>query len=201
MIINLDSLPIYWTTCDKSKDRWPLMQNTLKSLGVSGEMINGPITPQYGVGVAIGYLEALERSEPPFIILEDDATLIENLSSMGTVEIPDDADALYLGTTLSGRVKGVTLQRTVVAANVSDTLMRVFNMLGFHAIVYTSKEYVQECMRVLRNYLDNPVGGSDDPIAENMWRHNVYSLKKPMFYQKDGRNDAITQIPIDILLV
>lgn len=200
MIINLDSIPIYWTTCDKSKDRWPLMDQMLDSLSVSGEKIVGPITPHYAVGVALGYLEALKKCEPPFLVLEDDATLMQSLSSMGSIEVPDDADALYLGTTLSGRVKGVTLQRTVIAAHVDDKIMRVFNMLGFHAIVYTSKTYVQRCIEILENYLSNPVGGCDDPIAENMWRHNVYSLKSPMFYQKDGRNDAITKIPIDILL-
>ena len=46
------------------------------------------------VGLSKSQLEALSQVSAPFIVLEDDA---DPKSFKSTVEVPDDADALYLG--------------------------------------------------------------------------------------------------------
>ena len=143
-IIDITKIPALWTTCDKSQDRHEPMESMLKGLGISALKVSGPITTPYTIGVAKGYIEALTNSKPPFIILEDDATLVFD-SPDKVFKVPDNSDAL-------------------------------------------------------RSFIDNPEGGCDDPVAESMWSYNVYSVKKPIFYQKDGRSDDATRLPINILL-
>ena len=71
----------------------------LSSLGLVGEKVCGPITTPYTIGVAKGYLQAITKYKPPFIILEDDATLIDgNFNFSDPLDIPKDSDALYLVT-------------------------------------------------------------------------------------------------------
>jgi len=197
--IKLKSLPVLWTTCDKSKDRHAPMAAMLSKLGLQGQMINGPITNPYPIGVSIGYKEALTKYSPPFLILEDDATLVNDVE-LQNIKIPVNSDAVYLGTSIYGRIKKSTVGGGVIAANVDETYIRVFNMLSFHAVLYTSKNYVDHVVSLLDNFLVNPVGGADDCIAESMWQYNVYALKNPIFYQKDGRSDQATKIPINCLL-
>tara|TARA_R110000824_G_C15229976_1_gene678445 strand:- start:8869 stop:9474 length:606 start_codon:yes stop_codon:yes gene_type:complete len=197
-IIDITKIPALWTTCDKSQDRHEPMESMLKGLGISALKVSGPITTPYTIGVAKGYIEALSNSKPPFIILEDDATLVFD-SPDKVFKVPDNSDALYLGTSIYGRIQKRTTPGGVIAANAKE-YMRVFNMLGFHAIIYLTEEYVEHVITLLRSFIDNPVGGCDDPVAETMWAYNVYSVKEPIFYQKDGRSDGATRLPINILL-
>ena len=183
-IIDITGIPVLWTTCDKSKDRHKPMQDMLKGLSIKADKISGPITTPYTIGVAQGYLEALSKYEPPFLILEDDATLTETNPNT-KFAITEKIDALYLGTSIYGRLQRMTRPGGVIAAD-DGNYMRVFNMLGFHAVLYLTENYVDHVKDTLKSFIENPVGGCDDPIAETMWRYNVYSVKKPIYYQKDG---------------
>ena len=197
-VIKLSELPVLWTTCDKSKDRHEPMESMLSGLNIQADKINGPITTPYTVGVAFGYLEALSKYEPPFLILEDDATLTTS-DPPTQFKVTSGMDALYLGTSIYGRLQKMTRPGGVLAADDGE-YMRVFNMLGFHAVLYLTKKYVDHVKDILNSFISNPIGGCDDPIAETMWRHNVYSVKSPIFYQKDGRSDDATRHPINLLL-
>lgn len=197
-IVDITNIPVLWTTCDKSKDRHKPMQDMLKVLSIKADKINGPITSPYTIGVAQGYLEALSKYDPPFLILEDDATLTETNPNT-KFAITEKIDALYLGTSIYGRLQRMTRPGGVIAAD-DGNYMRVFNMLGFHAVLYLTENYVDHVKETLKYFIENPVGGCDDPIAETMWRYNVYSVKKPIYYQKDGRSDDATRHPINILL-
>lgn len=196
--LQLNEIPILWTTCEKNKDRHKTMEKMLLDLDLTGTKITGPITDPYTIGVAIGYIDALSRFDPPFLILEDDATLVKNLTSL-EINFPVGSDAFYLGTSIYGRIKQRTFPNGVIAADCGK-YMRIFNMLGFHAVVYLTREYVEHVRRILESFIENPVGGCDDPIAEKMWTKNVYSVKSPIFYQRDGRSEQATTYPIDILL-
>lgn len=197
-LIDIRDIPVMWTTCDKSVDRHKPMQKMLKGLGIKADKINGPVTTPYTVGVALGYLEALSKYEPPFLILEDDATLTSG-DSPTQFKVTPGMDALYLGTSIYGRLQKMTKPGGVLAADDGE-YMRVFNMLGFHAVLYLTKKYVDHAKNILNSFISNPIGGCDDPIAETMWRHNIYSVKSPIFYQKDGRSDDATRYPINLLL-
>jgi hypothetical protein len=193
MILNLGSMPVLWATCDKTvQAREAPMLAALREVGVENpQKIDCPLTTPYYVGLAMGHVEALTRQPVPFLMLEDDARVIKD-RHQSVFDIPDDTDALYLGTTTYGRWRGVTRNYTVIGADVDDQYMRIFNMLALHAVVYTSQRYVDHVVGEMSRYMVNPVGACDDRIADTMHRHQVLCLKKPVFFQDDGKANYCT---------
>lgn len=200
MVINLKSIPIMYMTCDKSKgDRQDRFESMMHGLDLSFEKMNGEITDNYNIGVAKEYIEALSKYDPPFLILEDDATLVDsNKKFQYEYNIPEGTDALYLGTSIVGRIHNQTKVGVIAAAN--GDYLRIFNMLSFHAVLYLSNEYIHHCISTLNEYISYPNGACDDLLAERMWKYNVCSVKSPVFYQRDGRNDHMTITPIKPIL-
>jgi hypothetical protein len=197
MIIDLTDLPVMWITCDKTVvKREPGMLDAMKKLKVSNpQKIDCALTTPYHVGLAMGHVKALLRHPAPFLIVEDDARLIPE-NPLNCFEVPDNTDALYLGTTTFGRWKGATSNGCVIASDFSPDHFRIYNMLSFHGICYLSQRYVKHSVKVLNDYCQNPVGGCDDPVADTMHRYNVLCLKKPIFFQDDGRANQCTQEPL-----
>lgn len=189
--INIKNIPVMWMTCDKSVgERQDSFNNMMTGIGLQADKMNGSITENYNIGVAEEYIKALSRYEPPFLILEDDARLNPDVTMNYKYEIKKGMDALYLGTSIVGRVNKQT--KIGVIATDAGVYNRIFNMLSFHAVIYLSKKYINNCIDLLKMYIENPVGACDDPLAENMWRFNVYAVKNPIFYQNDGRNEGMT---------
>jgi hypothetical protein len=116
-------------------------------------------------------------------------------------EIPDDADALYLGVSIYGRLEGMTIPYGVVATTTSNPAVNsVYNMLSMHSIIYLSERYRDHIKNLLVKHIDRPAGGVDDPIAETMSEYNVYAVTDPIFYQADGHSEQATmnRIPLKI---
>ena len=63
------------------------------------------------------------------------------------IEIPDDADAVYLGISSWGRMNGHS-GPYLQYEHVKDDLYKVSNMLSGHAILYLTEEYVKMCQRI-----------------------------------------------------
>lgn len=197
MILNLGTMPVLWATCEKTVEaREAPMLAALRAVGVERpQKINCPITIPYYVGLAMGHIEALTRQPAPFLMLEDDARVIAG-QQQSTFVVPDNTDALYLGTTTYGRWRGATRNHTIVSADIDDRYMRIFNMLALHAVVYTSQRYIDHVVSEMIHYVKNPVGACDDRIADTMYRHQVLCLKKPVFFQDDGKANYCTTEPI-----
>lgn len=198
--LNLSDYPSYWLTCEKSKSRWPLMEKTLEIGGLNSTKIVGPITDPYTIGVSIGHLEALKLSKGlPVIILEDDARITQKYFENIIVpsSLLEQADALYLGTSIFGRVDKVTLiGSTQTSKTESKDIVKVSNMLSMHAILYLSNRYIQHVIELLTEFGKNPIGGVDDAIADSMKGYNVYALASPIFYQNDGHSEYATTYSI-----
>jgi hypothetical protein len=200
VVIDLRKIPIMYMTCDKSLGgRQNSFENMMDNLGFNYEKMNGKITENYNIGVAEEYINALSKHDPPFLILEDDARLVDVSGDFRYVySIPNEIDSLYLGTSIVGRLQNQT-KIGVIAANDGDYL-RIFNMLSFHAVLYLSESYVHECIKTLNEYISYPNGACDDLLAERMWKYNVFAVKNPVFYQQDGRNEQMTLTPIKAML-
>lgn len=198
MIIDLAKIPVMWATCEKTVDA--RKQPILDSLGQVGvttpEQIDCPITNPYYLGLAIGHVRGLNRHKPPFMMMEDDANLIvENKRQI--FEVPDDTDALYLGTTTYGRYRKTTFNDAVISSDFNDDYFRPYNMLALHAVVYLSKRYVDHVLRMMDRYFNSPIGygpehACDNLIADTMHHWNVLACKKPVFFQNDGKANICT---------
>lgn len=200
----LANLPTMWVTCAKTIDkRQDGLLGALQTLKISHPTaIMCELTRPYYLGLAKGHLEALKCGKPPFLIVEDDARIIPG-NERATIVVPNNADALYLGTTLFGRINGNTQYNSVISSIHNDNLFRVYNMLAMHGVIYLTERYVEHSIKCFQDYVDNPhllqdgpQWASDNIIADTMWRYNVLCLRKPILYQDDGKANTCTQEPL-----
>jgi hypothetical protein len=192
MVIDLTKIKSVWLTCEKCKDRWPRMEEMLLQLEIPAKMVVGRESKPYTIAVAESHLKALEESgDDPILIIEDDASVLADFRSI--IEIPDDCDAIYLGTSLYGMNFGVTQFNGVVAKNEGEYL-RVFNELSMHCILYVSRDYKDHIIKLLKNF--NGIGGVDDKIASEASNWKTLAVKRPWFYQADLHSEQATMTPI-----
>lgn len=194
MLINLTKIPVYWNTIEKNVDRHQKMQSMFNNIGISNAVqLNGEIVKPYTIGIAKSHIESLS-AKIPVLVLEDDCQTTEHYNSILTV--PDDADAVYLGTSHYGMIRGKTVGGGTISSIYDENYLRVYNMLGLHSVLYLSEKYRNHVVNTLNEFVQNPVGGCDDPIAMTMKKYNVYAVKNPMFYQNDGHSEAATITPL-----
>lgn len=201
--MNLLEIDKYLLTCEKSKDRADRAIQTLKEIGWDVVTVDGEITTPYSIGVAKSLIKTLSNAKLPVLLLEDDIAICDVVPT--DIDIPDDADAIYLGTSQFGILRGNTVMGGVVASAYNSNLYRVFNMLGLHAVIYNSHKYISHVIEVLAEFINNPGlinidYGCDNPIAKLHSKYNIYAVKKPMFYQNDGHSESATLTPIDPIL-
>ena len=99
--------------------------------------------------------------------------------------IPDDADAVYLGNYRFGidqYKEGSYVSPPPIQEYSEDIeLCRVYNMLGAHAVIYKSKKYKEEVIRLFRDVKDT--NNNDVILARNLAKFMVYTYKNPIFFQ------------------
>ena len=124
-----------------------------------------------------------EKDAPfePFAIFEDDVK--KNREFPSTIEIPDDADILYIGSSVWGMTFGTQSHLfSVCFKNVNKDIIRVYNMLSLHGIIICSMRgllAMQKC--ILEDLFKNR--GYDISIAQMQPHINAYALKNPLVYQ------------------
>lgn len=141
----------------------------------------------------IGFINMLSTAEPnfqapssrgkPFILLEDDATLIRHFPK--SLDIPDNTDLLYLGLSMWSLFENSkSFEKTFAFEDVPSHphLVRILNMLSTHAIMVCSNsglDFVKKCM-----YEDFTL---DHPWDASMTRYqshvNVYAFREPLICQ------------------
>ena len=156
---------------------------------------------------------ACQKQDPkgtfkPFVLLEDDVSLSRSLEELEQVDIPDDADLLYLGLSSFGLTK-VTIDNgkgikykaksgKVCFSHVNNDVVRIYNMLSLHAILVCSfygaltfQKCLIEDFYKRRHY--------DWGIAQQQPYFKVYALRNPIFYQdkKVGGQEDATKIKFE----
>lgn len=182
MKINLTNIPVYYVNMDGEDDKRKTTESMLKSMGFNYVNRFNAIRHESGriIGCARSHYQILNNNKPPFIILEDDCALNKKFKS--NIEIPNNADALYLGISHWGRYlnhSGPYVHYT----RINDEIVRVYNMLATHAILYLSDSYVDICKRVAYHFGHEVENHLDIGFAEIHRFYNVYSFDKPLFRQ------------------
>jgi hypothetical protein len=185
MKLNLREIPAVYMNLGHHKEKNESMYSMLSGMGFKTiERIEGVLDSDNPIaGCSKAHHKALKTYEAPFILFEDDCVLFqENFQPI--VELPDDADALYLGISSWGRMNGHDGQYIQYDEfEEHPNLLRIYNMLGGHSVVYLNDFYIEMCAKVahhagyvIKNYQD--IG-----FAEIQKFFNVYSLNNPIFYQ------------------
>ncbi len=185
MRIDIRNVPVYYINMAKDKHKKDHIESRLKECGFKNiNRIDAIEDKRNGrVGLSKSQLKALSQIQAPFIVLEDDA---EPVNFEALIDVPDDAHALYLGNSQWGYMQshsGFYLKYKLVK-NMKH-LVKIYNMLSSHAILYLDQEYVEMCKKTTRYCAEEYPMPMDVPFAMIQRFFNIYALDKPMFIQKD----------------
>lgn len=191
MNLDLKNIPVIYINLDKDIEKNNYMNNMLKELNFKHIIrLEASCFPdRHLAGCSYSHYEALSLLEPPFIVMEDDCR-VKNFTTI--IEIPEDSDAIYLGVSSWGRMNSHS-GPFVQYKKVNDNLVRIYNMLGAHAILYLSKEYTSLCKKI--SFQAYKISDHQDiGFAEIQRYYNVYAFDNPFFYQtsSNGTDNTLT---------
>ena len=197
MNLDLREIPVVYINLDRDTEKKERIEKSLTELGfktiIRSPGVLHPTGNRAGCSKA-QHLALQKLPEPPFIILEDDAT---PLHFNPIIEVPDAADAVYLGVSSWGRMNGHSGPYVQYEEYVDCDLLRVYNMLGTHAILYINPEYASVCTKIAAHqYITE--GYIDVGFTDVMKYYNVYGFNHPPFYgfsSKDGTSHNMTSYP------
>lgn len=182
--IDLSSIPTFLINLDEASERLRKSTEILISVNQPFQRFEGVKHSIGVIGCGLSHLMLLRMLKPMSIILEDDIGLTEYYSK--EIKIPKDADAIYLGVSDHGCIKGSPFghRGVVLASKYSEGYKRVYNMCSTHAIIYTSKRYIDACVGVIDNCLKTNV--AFDVGLASIHRHfNILTPDDPWLYQTE----------------
>ena len=195
MKLNLRNLDTYYINLDEGEERRQRTESILNKLNFSSvTRIPGIKTDDGKVGCARSQHMVLSDKSisTPFLLLEDDIIFMGN--DEFEIEVPDDADALFLGVSQWARYLNFS-GPFLHYRKVDEKIVQVYNMLSGHAVIYLSEEYRQVCSRISKYCGYHLMDHMDNGYAEIQKYYNVYSLDTPMFKQ-NGHNGGVTSTRI-----
>lgn len=194
MNLDLRKVPAVYINLARDTEKNDKMQKMLTECGfetvIRVEAYEFP--DRHLAGCSLSHHVALNEVDPPFIIFEDDC-VIKNFTP--EIEVPDDVDAVYLGISSWGRMNSHS-GPFVQYEKLENGLVRVYNMLGAHAILYLSQEYASLCSKIAKNGHDIS-DHQDIGFAEVQRYYNVYAFDDPFFYQtsSNGTDQPLSSYP------
>lgn len=195
MKINIPSLPAFYINMEEADQRKADFLSWNKNLGFSNvTRIAGIYDKPYYVGLSKAFVNALKAGldikEDSFIVFEDDASPTEKFKH--TIDIPDDADAIYLGVSPWGfrsdqDIKGGADYNGSVFEEVDGfpEVFKIHSTLTCHAILYISKRYAKAALESYKKSIDLGHFGDAQIYFDGLFdKYNVYAVG-PFFYQND----------------
>jgi len=198
MNLDLRDIPVLYINMDKDVEKRERIENHIDRLGFKNKIRVPGVAHRDGplAGCALAQYNALHEIDPPFIILEDDATPFDYDP---IISIPDDTDALYLGISSWGRMNshsGPFVQWEYYFKEVDINLLRVYNMLSTHAILYLNPEYISVCKKIAYHHHEI-IEHVDIGFTDIQKYYNVYAFNQPLFYQtsSNGTDQKLSSYP------
>lgn len=200
ILLDLRGIPIYGVSGRAYEARRLRLDKTLSKLGwYEPHYFTSELHRERGrawSSITFNHLAAITSQEPPFIVLEDDAMPTQWL--MDEIEIPFGCDAVWLGMTTYGMRNGESAADGAEFEG-DPALPRISNMLGTHAILYLSKEFVAAVREALFALIQlNPITPHDRVLASMQAGWCIHGVNPPLFYQDDGHAPCVTNAPISL---
>lgn len=192
---DITSVPAYYINVDYEPGKVTRTEKTLRDFGYKDvTRVEGVRSRIKKVGCSGSHFKVLDNPEikTPFLLAEDDILPmgIEKL----IYDLPEDADALYIGTNQWGRYLSF-MGPFVHYGEVSSDIVRIYNMLSAHAIIYISEEYRQHARRIARCSHVEKGYHIDVGFADAQKFYNIYALDTPAFHQAGG-NAPTTKVTL-----
>jgi hypothetical protein len=183
MIFDIRNVPVFYISMDHDIAQHKYVEGWLSDHGfTSVTRLPGVKNGVKRMGVALAHKNALEHClravEGPFIILEGD---VAPWVIPDRVEIPDHADAFYLGASRWGLKNGHGV-KNIAVESYSENVLRIRNMLAAHGVLYMSSKYVEFLIKAIDVMI--AMGTNQDKArAETQKYWNIYGLAQPAVYQ------------------
>jgi hypothetical protein len=192
MFIKFEEIFAYYLNRDIFIERRGNMENMLLKLKMNYERIpsNTVLEPrQNGMSVDLMTLikTAINNDKYPFIIFEDDASIIDIVPEV--IDIPEEADLIYLGGSLYN-CGGKKLDLRITDYN--DEYYRILSSLGGHAIVVPHRKGADIILKAFSKSLENNEY-TDLGLAIASEKYLFLTPKNGMyFYQNDAHTIPVT---------
>jgi len=198
MKLDLREITAIYINLEQHVEKNLYMQKILKACGFKHILrVEGVSSATNSVaGCSAAHYKALSEIKLPFILFEDDC-MIKNFRPK--IEIPDDADAIYLGISSWGRMNGHS-GPYVQSEKISDDIYRIYNMLSAHSILYLKQEYLNMWQRIAYHAGHITEDFHDIGFAEIQRWFNIYAFDDPLFYQTsqyEGTVNPLTSYPTE----
>ena len=199
MNLDLREIPAVYINLEQDVERKNSIVDVLDECGFENIIrVDGEYTPERPLaGCSYSHYKALNEVAPPFIIFEDDCK-VKNFRTI--IDVPDDSDAVYLGISSWGRMNSHS-GPCVQYEDLNGGLLRIYNMLSAHSVLYLDEEYVSLCSKIAHQSFDT-AQHQDIGFAEIQRYYNVYAFDDPLFYQtsSNGTDESLTSYPtIEVL--
>lgn len=207
MRIDLHSVETLALSLPSEPGRRASVSGLCERLGLSWRLVDGVEARPGRIGCGLSHLRALRQARPgrALLILEDDVAAIDGFDPH--LDVPDDADAVYLGVSQFGAVDlidYVGFSNMIAADAVDERLLRIYNVLSAHAILYVTERFKAAAAEATLRALADLDREHDKEMARLQEDFVVYALRRPLFYQSNAlqkpeagdRQEAMTRIEL-----
>jgi len=200
MNLNLLDIPVYYINMDKDVERRESMERLLKEVGFKNvTRVRGASfgetehhSPNWKAGCSLSHQLVLSQLTPPFILLEDDCVLGRGFKT--EIEVPSDADAVYLGISKLGWSKG---HIDVIGEKcASKEVLKIECMLSSHAILYLTRSYLSAAAYAA-GVAVRKKDFNDIEFALVQVKYNIYACTPPIFHQSSC--SELTDVDLNFL--
>lgn len=190
MNIDIREIKTFYINLDKHTEKDLAVKNELEKLGIKNfTRVSGVDMPSNKqAGCASSHYNILASATSPLLILEDDCTIYKQILE---IDIPDDADAVYLGLSRWGNKNNRSKVDNYSHYPVKGykNIYRIDGMLATHAILYLSQEYIEISRRIAKYCANNSIH-VDVGFTEIHKLYNVYAINQPLFYQSTNEKST-----------
>ena len=148
----------------------------------------------YIVGCSLAHRECVSQAKFPCLVFEDDADITEWYKP--EIEIPDDSDLFYLGTSAWGLKTGTSTLNGSDFEHIDGDIYRVRHMTSAHALLYLNEKKNQEMSYKSIRYMAETGKCYDESYAMQLKDYKAYCFERPLFYQNCQRNAIFTKYPV-----
>lgn len=191
MILDLKTIKKVYINLDRDIERKNRFETTLKELEYvnyerfSARQLKKIRAFNHGCSQSHYDLMKLYKDNLPLFVMEDDAKhtiWYGEYIRDGKIEVPDDADVIYMGYSTGGDWKTIGVNFTPI--HVNEKWMRLKHCLGTHAIIFLNNsitKFIENAEKTIQNQIPLDVGYAKDvlPLLK------VYAPTKSLFLQWD----------------
>jgi GR25 family glycosyltransferase involved in LPS biosynthesis len=192
MKIDLKNINVYILTIPQNVERLTQLTSQLENK-LSFEIFYG-ICLTHPIGCDISLIKLWNKIKLPALVLEDDCFITEDFKL--NIDVPDDSDAIYLGTSLWGVKNGESKLYNFELEKYNDSYFKLNCMTSFHAVLFLTDKYLNSLKEIGKMYpvICQPNGmGIDYYTSQEQYKYNIYGLSRPFFYQTGIFTETVTK--------